>query len=80
MKVQRIDNSTAKIQIRVKNDIPEYTLRSYKIQYYTIDNTLMEIALPVLKPGDTYATELKHVNSGFAFKIIRPNGFYVTKY
>jgi beta-galactosidase len=80
IKVERLDNSTAKIQIRVKNDIPEYTLRSYKIQYYTLDNKLIEIALPDLKPGDTYTTELRKVNSRFAFKIIRPNGFCVTKY
>lgn len=78
--VERLDNSTAKIQIRVKNDIPAYTLRLYKIQYYTLDNKLIEIALPDLNPGDTYSTELARVNSNFAFKIIRPNGFCVTKY
>ncbi len=80
VKVERIGNSDAKIGIKVKNDIPEYTLRSYKIQYYTMENKLIEIPLPDLKPGDTYTTELKQVNSRFAFKIVRPNGFCVTQY
>jgi len=80
VKVQRIDNSTAKIEIRIKNDIPEYAIHSYIIQYKTIDNKQVEIPLPVLKPGETYATELKQVNSHFAFKILRPGGFCVIQY
>lgn len=80
IKVERIGNSIAKIEIKVKNDIPDYSLRSYKIQYYTIDNKLVEITLPVLKSGGKYSTELKQVNSRFAFKILRPNGFCVIQY
>jgi len=80
VKVERVGSSGAKIEIKVKNDIPEYSLRFYKIQYNTIDNKSVEIALPVLKPGDTWAAELKQVNSRFAFKIVRPNGFNVIQY
>jgi beta-glucuronidase len=79
-KVQRVDNSTAMVEIKVKSDIPEYTLRSYRLQYKTINNKLIEINLPVLKPGDIYSTNLKQVNPRFAFKILKPNGFCVIQY
>lgn len=78
--VKRIDNSTALIEIKVKSSIPEYTLRSYRIEYMTNDNELVEIGLPILKPGDIYSIELKEINPRFAFKIFRPNGFCVIQY
>jgi len=79
-KVERLDNSDAKIEIKVKNSIPDYILRSYKIQYKTIDNKLIEIPLRDLKPGDIFSTALRQVNSSFSFKILRPNGFCVIQY
>lgn len=79
-KVERVDNSTALIEIKVMSDIPEYILRSYRIQYKTNDYELVEIGLPILMPGDIYSTELKGVNPRFAFKIFRPNGFCVIQY
>lgn len=79
-KVERVDDSTALVEIKVKSTIPEYILRSYRLQYKTTDNKLVEIDLPVLKPGDIYSTELEQVNSRFAFKILRPNGFCVIQY
>ncbi len=78
--VERNGNSDATIEIRVKDDIPAYTLRFYRLSYYTIDNKLEEIALPVLKPGDTFTAELKNVNPRFAFKVLRPDGFCAIKY
>lgn len=79
-KVERVDNSTAMVEIKVKSDIPEYTLYSYSLQYETINNKIVKIDLPVLKPGDIYSTKLKQINSRFAFKILRPNGFCVIQY
>lgn len=79
-KVERVNNSTALIEIKVKDNIPSYSLRSYVLQYYTSNNKLKEITLPVLKPGDSYSTELKQVNPRFAFKILRPGGFVVIEY
>lgn len=79
-KVERVDNSTALVGIKVKSSIPEYILRSYRLQYYTIDHELVEINLPTLMPGDNYSMKLKRVNPKFEFKILRPNGFCVTQY
>ncbi len=79
-KVERLGKSDAKIEINVKESIPDYILRSYKIQFNTIDNKQIEISLPDLKPGDTYSTVLSQVNSRFAFKVLRPNGFCVIQY
>ncbi|MCB0744931.1 MAG: hypothetical protein KDC67_13570, partial [Ignavibacteriae bacterium] len=79
-KIERIENEHAMLEFRVKNTIPQYTLRSYKIQYYTIGNELLEIPLPDLKPGETFSTQLDNINSRFSFKILRPNGFCVVQY
>jgi beta-galactosidase len=79
-KVERLNNSDAKIEIKVRNDIPDYTLRSYIIQFRTIDDRIIEVSLPDLNPGDIYSTELRQINSRFAFKILRPNGFCVIQY
>ena len=79
-KIERVGNSDAIIEFNVKNTIPEYTLRSYKIQYGTIDNKLVEIPLPDLAPGKTFSTTLVNINSRFAFRILRPNGFCVVQY
>lgn len=79
-KVERVNNTNALIEIKVKSSIPAYTLRSYRIQYTTRDNELIELDLPTLKPGDTYSVELKRINPRFAFKVLRPNGFTVIQY
>ncbi|MFA9192334.1 sugar-binding domain-containing protein [Flavobacterium sp. FZUC8N2.13] len=79
-KVERVNNSTAKIEIKVKNTIPSYTLRGYKLQYKNNANKLFEIKLPILKAGDTFAINLKEINARFAFQIVRPDGFLVIKY
>jgi len=80
IKVERTGHSAAKVEIKVRNDIPAYFIRTYKVQYQTLDNKTVEIPLPALRPADTYSIELKQVNSRFAFKILRPDGFCVTQY
>ncbi len=79
-KVERISNTDALIQIQVKNDIPAYNLKGYIIKYTNNKNIVVEINLPMLKPGDTYSTSLINVNPQFKFKILRPGGFTVIEY
>ena len=79
-KVEREGNSVAKIEIKVKNNIPAYTVRGYKLQYKTSEDMLVEIDLPTLKAGDTFTTVLKQINPRFEFQMVRPNGFMVIKY
>jgi beta-galactosidase len=79
-KVERVNNTDALVEIKVKSDIPAYKLRSYRIQYKKNNNELVNLDLPVLSPGDTYAVELKQVNPTFAFEILRPDGYSVIKY
>lgn len=58
-KVERVDSSTAKIEIKVKNNIPAYTLRGYTLQYQTNENKLVEINLPTLHAGAAFTTDAK---------------------
>jgi beta-glucuronidase len=79
-KVERVDNSTAVIEIAIKNDIPSYVLRGYSLEYRSSDGELQQIELPVLNPGDTFSTNLKQVNAQFSFQVLRPGGFCVIEY
>ncbi|WP_159516947.1 glycoside hydrolase family 2 protein [Sunxiuqinia indica] len=79
-KVERVDNSTAAIEIAIKDDIPSYALRGYSLEYKSIEGDLCQIDLPVLMPGDTFSTDLEMVNASFSFRILRPNGFCVIEY
>ena len=74
------NNHDAEITIQVKQDIPTYTLRGYSIAYTDDQGTLRSIALPDLKPGDTYTLILKNTNSGFNFDIVRHDGTSVLTY
>lgn len=79
-RVERVDNSTAVIEIAIKNDIPSYALRGYSIEYRSSDGELQQIELPVLNPGDSFSTNLEQVNACFSFRILRPGGFCVIEY
>lgn len=79
-KISRVDKKTALVEIKVKNSIPSYTLRGYKLHYLTNENKVIEIELPELSPEMTHSVELKDINSQYKFKIIRPRGFVVIEY
>ena len=78
--VERLTNSTVKVEIKIKNDIPSYTLRGYKLRYINNENESVDIDLPQLKPGNTFSTNLIHINSRFSFQILRPGEFCVIEY
>ncbi len=79
-KVERVNKTTAKIEIRVKNDIPSYTLRGYKLKYTNNNKKPYEISLSELKPGETFTTNITDINPQFHFKIERPGKFIVIEY
>ena len=79
-KVERVDQTTAKIEIEIKDDIPSYVLRNYWLEYKNKENRLIRIDLPTLNPGDTFSTELKQVNASFSFRVFSPDGFCVIAY
>ena len=73
-------NRDAEITIEVKQDIPTYTLRGYRIAYCDINGALQTLPLPTLKPGDTFTFVMKNVNKGYNFDIQRQDGSTVLKY
>jgi beta-glucuronidase len=79
-RVERSGKSNATVVIRVKEQIPEYTLRSYKIRFHTSDDQLCEILLPELQPGRSHTVELPRINPRFSFEVVRPSGFSVISY
>jgi len=79
-KVERVNNSTAKIEIKVKQSIPTYTLVGYKLKYTDNKNEQVEVKLPPLKPGEVFTTELVNINPQFLFEILRPGDFSVVEY
>ena len=78
--VVRNENSNALVDIHVKESIPFYTLRNYRLIYKSQDNISQTIDLPDLEPGGIFQVELTNVNSRFAFKILRPGDFVVIEY
>lgn len=73
-------NHDAEITIRVKNDIPSYSLRGYKVTYKDRNGKSQIMALPVLTPGQDYTFILKNVNKGFNFEVTRRDGSVTIKY
>jgi beta-glucuronidase len=74
------DNPDAQIKLQVKATIPCYTLRGYELKYEDFNGVMQTIALPDMKPGETYPLMLKNVNTRYAFEIFRPDGTSVIEY
>lgn len=74
------NNKSAEITIRVKDDIPSYTLRGYKISYADNRGKMCELCLPNLVPGQEFTFVLKDVNESYKFDVVRPDGSIALKY
>jgi beta-glucuronidase len=72
--------SDAEITVRVKQDIPSYCLRNYKVQFLDKSGNTQSISLPYIQPGQDVTLILKEVNPGFNFKIIRKDGSVALSY
>ena len=74
------DNPDAQIKLQVKSTIPYYTLKGYVLKYEDIKGVIQTIALPEMKPGETYPLLLQNVNARYAFEIFRADGTSVIDY
>lgn len=71
---------SAAITIRVKQDIPCYTLKGYKIVYADGQKAQRTIPLPDLRPGDQHAFVMPNVNKSYNFTVCRADGSIVHTY
>lgn len=74
------NTTSALIRLRVKDDIPSYTIRGYRLTYE--DNTGQKriIELPDLAPGESMDLIMENINHSFNFQIERKDGTFVMKY
>lgn len=79
-KVQKAGETGVKVGIKVKNTIPSYAIRNYKLRYYNNKGILTEIVIPNLNPGQGMEFLLEEINPRYTFEILRPNGFMIVKY
>lgn len=72
--------NAAEISLHVRNDLPSYTIRGYRLLYYDNKGEEKSIFLPDIKPGEHFTVVLEDVNHGFNFRIVRKNGIAVLEY
>ncbi|MGN0232584.1 MAG: glycoside hydrolase family 2 protein [Muribaculaceae bacterium] len=75
------DGTRAQVVVRVKNDLPSYSLRGYKVVWGTV-KAGKSIILPDLKPGEKYTFNINELNPAVRpdVRIYRPTGYLVTEY
>lgn len=69
-----------RIGLSVKNTIPSYVLRGYRLEYVDGNGNSHSDVLPDMLPGQTYTVVVKNINEKYAFKVVRPNGFTAIEY
>lgn len=74
------DKSDMAVTLRVKDDIPSYTLRDYYIEYKNYNGAPVKMPLPEMKPGHSYGFTLDNINPEYAFEVKRSNGSSVINY
>jgi beta-glucuronidase len=80
IKLEKAGETDVTVGIKVKNKIPAYTIRNYKLRYINIKGIESEIGIPDLNPGQSFELNLKEINPNYAFEILRPNGFVIVNY
>lgn len=77
-----LDRSTphAEITVRVKDNIPSYTLHGYIVEYVNLDGKNCFVPLKKLAPGASQSVVLENVNKEYKFKITRADGSSVLEY
>lgn len=74
------DKHSMSISMRVKDDIPSYTLRGYYIEYEDFEGKNVVVDMPNMHPGITYDINIRDINPTYAFEVKRKNGSTVLKY
>ena len=77
----RASGKEAQVVLKVKDDLPSYTLRKYTVCWKTVTG-MKKLELPDLKPGERYTFEIDGLDplSRPDVKIFRPTGYLVTEY
>lgn len=79
---QKAKGTEAEVSIYVKNDLPCYILRDYKLVWETADGTISEIVFPEMIPGKKYNAAINNLDPEKkpVVKLIRPTGYVVAEY
>jgi len=74
---QSAKGTEADIVVHVKNSLPGYTLRNYKLAWKTSSGKTKEHILPELKPEDKYETTIDELSPREKpqLQVIRPTGY-----
>lgn len=70
----------AEVTLRVKADIPNYSIRNYRINFSNLQGQICSLQLPVLAPGQEITLVLKDINKGYHFSVVRQDGSAVLNY
>lgn len=76
------DGQKAQVILKVKNTLPSYILRHYKLAWLNENGKESSMILPDLIPGDRYKVTIDRlpINQKLKLKVVRPTGFTVTEY
>lgn len=76
------EGQQAMVTLKVKNTLPSYTLRQYKLVWLDENGEERSIILPDLKPGDRYKAAIGCLptDQSMKLRVVRPTGFAVTEY
>lgn len=73
---------SADVVLIVKNELPSYTIRNYKLVWKTASGKEKEVIIPKLNPGEKYKVTIDNLNpeTRIELKVVRPTGFVVAEY
>jgi beta-glucuronidase len=79
---QSAKGTEADVSIVVKNDLPSYTLRNYRLAWETASGEILEMIIPVLKPGEKFTATIQNISPDRkpVVRVIRPAGEMATQY
>jgi beta-glucuronidase len=79
---QSAKGTEADVVVYVKNSLPSYILRNYKLAWKTSSGKMKEIVMPDLKPGEKFRTTIDELNPNEKplVQVIRPTGYFVSEY
>ncbi|MDR2563651.1 MAG: hypothetical protein LBC98_06885 [Prevotellaceae bacterium] len=71
-----VSGEEAEIVLAVKNSLPSYSLKNYKLVWKTFSGNAKELILPILKPGEKFSAFIDELNPDVKpeVKVIRPDG------
>jgi beta-glucuronidase len=79
---QSAKGTEAEVVVYVKNSLPAYILRNYKLVWKTASGKKKEIIMPNLKPGEKFRTTIDELNPEEKplVQVIRPTGYLVSEF